>query len=66
MLIMEEKMFYKKNIDKKICFFQNKLLFITIIGIALMLLPTVSSEKSISSYLYFFYGTFFLPLLALL
>ena len=36
-------MFHKKNIDKKICFFQNKLLFITIIGIALVLLPTVSS-----------------------
>ena len=40
---MEEKLFHKKKIDKKICFFQTKLLFITIIGIAMVLLPTVSS-----------------------
>ena len=39
---MEKELFHKKDIDKKISFFQSKVLFITIIGIAIGLIPTAS------------------------
>ncbi len=41
-LLMEKELFHKKDIDKKISFFQSKVLFITIIGIAMGLIPTAS------------------------